>query len=77
MKHEYQLSTGVWVIGECERCGRGFIHYSVPVDGYPPATPKANVSPRTFFSHTRCGGQIRRLLPHPDNQGDIPVMQHD
>ena len=65
-REQYQLSTGVWVIAECERCGRGFIYVNLerrkPFDGFLPERSSA-AAPKD----EPCYGLIRFYRYNPKN----------
>ena len=69
-QHQYQLSTGLTVIAECLRCGRGFVSLAPDTkrDPYLPQTRS-----QTAFPNAPCGGEIVLLpesVPVPASPGE-------
>lgn len=58
----YQLSTGVWVIAECQQCGRGFVSIGAANRGRDPYPPRRERQ-RYFVPSHACGGRIVWLAP--------------
>jgi hypothetical protein len=59
-KKQYQLSTGIWTIAECDRCGRGFVRVGGGVTRDPYLPERGS---RYFGQTTPCGGRIKFLEP--------------
>lgn len=58
---QYRLNTGLMVIAECERCGRGFVHLGENATMRDPFLPQRGSY--TSFGNAICNGRIVLLRP--------------
>lgn len=73
LKAQYPMSNGVWVIAECERCGRGFVTLGKNITRDPYAPP---IGSRLSFSAAPCGGRLVRLEENTERPLRMET-QHD